>query len=117
MSSGRIGRSSLRNVGLSQLKIDLLCSVVSRDVVDWCRLSRYGCMDMERLEQDVIAGVLGVYLLIDNDGGGRGCWKFVSGVCSVKPNSEGYGSGEKDSTWSQDVSYNEGVVVLHEGSS
>ncbi len=68
------------------------------------------------LERDVIVGILGVYLLVNNDSGGRGCWKFISEVCSVKPDSENNDSGKNKSTWGQGAGYDEGVVVLHESS-
>ncbi len=69
MLSERGGRSFLQNVSFSRLKIDLCFSLISKDVVDWCRSLQYGCMDAEQLEWDVITGGLGVYLLVNNDGG------------------------------------------------
>ncbi len=96
--SGRGGRSSLQNVGFSQLKIDLRFSFISKDVVNWCRSSWYGCVDMEWLwlEQDVIVGRLGVYLLVNNNGGcGCGC---VSWSHSVEPFGKNDGGGKADGT-------------------
>ncbi len=86
MSSGRGGRSSLWNISLSQLKIDLHFSDVSKDVADWCCSLRYACMDGVQvwLEWDVIVGILGVYLLVNNDyGAAAGCVSWPISVESL----------------------------------
>ncbi len=69
---------------------------------------------MDQLEHDVIGGSLGIYLLVDNDGRGGGCWYFVSG--SMKPDSEDNGNGEKKSARCQCAGKDDSVVSLHEGS-
>lgn len=77
----------MQDVGLSQLKSDLFLSVDSKDVVDWCSSSWYRYVNgvWKLLERDVIVGILGVYLLINNDGGGEGAGSSFLGFALWNP--------------------------------